>query len=44
VTGDAEKCEGGEKRVRCREAEARVHFIGPGKRWGGGEATDGGGV
>jgi hypothetical protein len=36
--------EGGEQRVRCREAEAGVHFIGPGRRWGGGEEADGGGV
>jgi hypothetical protein len=34
VTGDAEKSEGGEQRVRCKEAEAGAHFIGPG---GGGE-------
>jgi hypothetical protein len=44
VTGDAEKSEGGEQRVRCGEAEAGVHFIGPRRRWGGGEAADGGGV
>jgi hypothetical protein len=30
--------------VRCREAEAGVRFIGPGRRWGGGEAARGGGV
>jgi hypothetical protein len=30
--------------VRCREVEARVHFIGPERRWGGGEAAGGGGV
>jgi hypothetical protein len=30
--------------VRCREAEARVHFIGPGRRWGGGDSAGGGGV
>jgi hypothetical protein len=30
--------------VRCREAEAGVHFIGPGRRWGGWEAAGGGGV
>jgi hypothetical protein len=30
--------------VWCGEAEAVVHFIGPGRRWGGGEAADGGGV
>jgi hypothetical protein len=39
-----EKSEGGEQRVRCEEAEAGVRFIGLGRRWGGGEATDGGGV
>jgi hypothetical protein len=44
VTGDAEKSEGGEQRVRCREVEVGVHFIGPGRRWGGGEAAGGGGV
>jgi hypothetical protein len=44
VTGDAEKSEGGEQRVRCREAEAEVCFIGPGRQWGGGEAAGGGGV
>jgi hypothetical protein len=36
--------EGGEQRVRCREAEAGVRFIGQGRRWGGGEEADGGGV
>jgi hypothetical protein len=30
--------------VRCREAEAGVRFIGPGRWWGGGEAAGGGGV
>jgi hypothetical protein len=30
--------------VRCKEAEAGVHFIGPGRSWGGGEAAGGGGV
>jgi hypothetical protein len=30
--------------VRCREAEAGVRFIGPRRRWGGGEVVDGGGV
>jgi hypothetical protein len=30
--------------VRCREAEAEVRFIGPGRRWRGGEAAGGGGV
>jgi hypothetical protein len=30
--------------VRCREAEAGVHFIGPGRQWGGGEEAGGGGV
>jgi hypothetical protein len=30
--------------VRCREAEAGVHFIGLGRLWGGGEAAGGGGV
>jgi hypothetical protein len=30
--------------VRCREAEVRVHFIGPGRRWRGGEEAGGGGV
>jgi hypothetical protein len=30
--------------VRCGEAEAGVHFIGPGSRWGGGEVASGGGV
>jgi hypothetical protein len=25
--------------VRCREAEAGVHFIGPGRQCGGGEAV-----
>jgi hypothetical protein len=30
--------------VRCREAEAGVCFIGPGRWWGGGEAADGSGV
>jgi hypothetical protein len=30
--------------VRCGEAEARVHFIGPGRRWGGGDSAGGGGV
>jgi hypothetical protein len=44
VTGDAEKSGGREQRVRCREAEAGVRFIGPGRRWGGGEAADGSGV
>jgi hypothetical protein len=44
VIGDAEKSEGGEQRVRCREAEVVVCFIGPGRRWGGGEAASGGGV
>jgi hypothetical protein len=29
--------------VRCREAEAGVPFIGPGRRWGGGEVLGGGG-
>jgi hypothetical protein len=43
-TGDAEKSEGGEQRVRCREAEAGVHFIGPRRWWGGGEKAGGGGV
>jgi hypothetical protein len=38
-----EKREGGEQRVRCGE-EVGVHFIGPGKRWGEGEAAGGGGV
>jgi hypothetical protein len=32
VTGYAEKSEGGEQRVWCGEAEASLHFIGPG-RW-----------
>jgi hypothetical protein len=41
---DAEKSEGGEQRVWCREAEAGVRFIGSGRRWGGGEAASGGGV
>jgi hypothetical protein len=36
--------EGGEQRVRCGEAEVGVHFIWPGRRWGGGEAAGGGGV
>jgi hypothetical protein len=44
ATGDAEKREGGEQQVRFREAEAGVHFIGPRRRWGGGEAAGGGGV
>jgi hypothetical protein len=44
VIGDAKKSEGGEQRVRCGEAEAGVRFIGPGRRWGGGEAADGDGV
>jgi hypothetical protein len=44
VTGDTEKSEGGEQRVRSKEAEAGVCFIGPGRRWGGGEAAGGGGV
>jgi hypothetical protein len=44
VTGDAEKSEGREQRVRCREAEVGVRFIGPRKRWGGGEAAGGSGV
>jgi hypothetical protein len=39
-----EKSEGGEQHVRCREAEAGVHFIGSGRLWGGGEAAGGGGV
>jgi hypothetical protein len=30
--------------VRCREAKAGVHFIGPGRRWGGGEEASSGGV
>jgi hypothetical protein len=30
--------------VRCGEVEAGVHFIGPGRRWGGGEAAGDGGV
>jgi hypothetical protein len=30
--------------VRCGEAEAGVCFIGPGRRWGGGEVAGGGGV
>jgi hypothetical protein len=30
--------------VQCREAEAGVHFIGPGRRWRGGEEADSGGV
>jgi hypothetical protein len=30
--------------VRCREAEAGVHFIGPRRWWGGGEKAGGGGV
>jgi hypothetical protein len=30
--------------VWCREAEAGVHFVGPGRRWGGGEAAGSGGV
>jgi hypothetical protein len=34
ATGDTEKSEGGEQRVRCGDAEAGVRFIGPG---GGGE-------
>jgi hypothetical protein len=29
--------------VRCKEAEAGVHFIGPGRSWGGGEAAGRGG-
>jgi hypothetical protein len=28
--------------VRCGEAEVGVHFIGPGRRWGGEEAGNGG--
>jgi hypothetical protein len=44
VTQDAEKSEGGEQRVRCREAEAGVHFIGPGRRWRGGKEASVGGV
>jgi hypothetical protein len=39
-----EKSEGGEQQVRCREAEAGVHFIRPGRRWRGGEEAGGGGV
>jgi hypothetical protein len=30
--------------VWCRDAEAGVHFIGLGRRWGGGEAAGEGGV
>jgi hypothetical protein len=30
--------------MRCGEAEAGVRFIGPGRRWGGGEAAGSGGV
>jgi hypothetical protein len=30
--------------VQCREAEAGVHFIGPGRRWGGGEVADNGDI
>jgi hypothetical protein len=30
--------------VRCVEAEVGVRFIGPGRRWGGGEAAGGGGA
>jgi hypothetical protein len=30
--------------VRCGEAEVGVRFIGPGRRWGGGEAADGSAV
>jgi hypothetical protein len=44
VTKGTEMREGGEQQVRCGEAEAGACFIGPGRRWGGGEAADGGGV
>jgi hypothetical protein len=44
VTGDAEKGKGGEQRVRCREVEVGVRFIGLGRQWGGGEPASGGGV
>jgi hypothetical protein len=44
VTGDAEMSEGREQRVRCREAEVGVRFIGSGRRWRGGEAAGGSGV
>jgi hypothetical protein len=30
--------------VWCREEVAAVHFIGPGRRWRGGEEADGGGL
>jgi hypothetical protein len=39
-----EKSKGGEQRVRCREAEAGVHFIGLGRQWRGVEEASGGGV
>jgi hypothetical protein len=39
-----EESEGGEQRVRCGEAEAGVHSIGPGRRWGGGVVAGGDGV
>jgi hypothetical protein len=44
ATGDVGKSEGGEQRVRCRETEAGVRFIGLGRWWGGGEAAGGSGV
>jgi hypothetical protein len=44
VSGDTEKHEGEEQRVRCRKVEAGVRFIGPGRQWEGGEEADGGGV
>jgi hypothetical protein len=33
VTGDAEKSEKAEQRVRCKEVEAGVRFIGLGRQW-----------
>jgi hypothetical protein len=44
VTGDVEKSKAGEQRVRCREVEAGVRFIGPGRQWRGGKEVGGGGV
>jgi hypothetical protein len=44
VSGDTEKHEGEEQRVRCRKVEAGVRFIGPGRQWEGGEEAGGGGV
>jgi hypothetical protein len=42
--GTRRRAKEGSSERRCGEAEEGVRFIGPGRRWGGGEATGSGGV